>query len=125
LDDIQNNARESKEWIRFGSKKGDPYLSVFNEDIKKIVSQIEYAAGKSYNFQDEYFQYKIDTEQDGDVLKFSFFIKPKEVIKVTKKVVKPASKINKGMYLLIGVVVFALVELLVLLIAGVFTVLFR
>jgi len=119
LEEIQQNSIGSKDWNKFGSKHGDPYLSVFNENIKKIVSEIEYVAGKTYNFTDEYFQYRIDTEQVGEVLKFSFFIKPKEVVKVkTTKVKVDDSK--DGFYLLVGSIVFILLELLVLLIGGVF-----
>lgn len=120
LEEIQQNSIGSKEWIKFGSKSGDPYLSVFNEDIKKIVSEIEYEADKTYNFTDEYYQYKIITEQNGEVLKFSFFIKPKEAIKTVVKKVNGIEKYFNEKYLLVGTSIFILIELLVLLVFGVF-----
>lgn len=125
LEEIQQNSIGSKDWIKFGSKVGDPYLSVFNEDIKKIVSQIEYQPGKTYNFTDEYYQYKIDTEQSGEALKFSFFIKPKQAVKVeVKKSTGVESYFNEKNFL-IGTIIFILIELLILFIGGVFATLLR
>ena len=120
LEDIQNNTIGSKDWTKFGSKVGDPFLSVFNESIKKAVSAIEYEVGKSYNFTDEEFQYRIDVEQFGESPKYTFFIKPKHIVKVSTKKVRPEDESLIDKYLLVGTIVFILIELLVLLMGGVF-----
>jgi hypothetical protein len=123
LEDIQNSVIGSKEWLKFGSKVNDPFLSIFNEGIKSEISKIEYEPGKSYNFTDGEFEYKIDVEQIDEVPKYTFFIRPKKAITIPSKIKNKSNKSNN--YLLIGPIVFVLVEFLILLMLGVFQALFR
>jgi hypothetical protein len=124
LEDIQNSVLGSTEWSKFGSKAGDPFLSIFNENIKKVVAAIKYEAGQTYNFTDGEFEYKIDVEQVGEAPKFTFYIKPKQTkIISSKKSKKPEVGGNNN--LIIGIVVFVLIEFLVLVMLGVFQALFR
>lgn len=124
LEEIQNNIKGSKDWIKFGSKMGDPFLSLFNEDIKRTISQIEYEPGKDYKFTDDEFEYKIDVEQVGEHSKFTFFIKPKMIVSEYKKTVKnEKSDVNNN--LLIGTIAFVLIEFLILVLCGVFQAIFR
>lgn len=101
----------------------DPFLSVFDENIKKTISEIEYVPGKTYNFTDGEFEYKIDVEQVGDSPKYTFYIKPKKATIIPSKVKNKEGVPNN--YLLIGSIVFVLIEFLILLALGVFQALFR
>jgi len=123
LEDIQSSVIGSKDWLKFGSKSGDPFLSIFDEGIKTEISKIEYEPGKSYNFTDGDFEYKIDVEQVEDVPKFTFFIRPKKVAKIPSKIKTKDESTNN--YMLIGAIVLVLVEFLILLALGVFQALFR
>ena len=121
LEEIQDSVQGYKIWTKFGSKVGDPFLSIFNEDIKRAVAQIEYEPGKSYNFTDGEYEYKIDVEKtlDQESPKFTFFIKPKMVASSYKKQIKSDNNfIDK--YLLMGTILFVLIGFFILLIGGVF-----
>ena len=122
LEEIQDSVQGYKIWTKFGSKVGDPFLSIFNEDIKRAVAQLEYEPGKSYNFTDGEYEYKIDVEKtlDQESPKFTFFIKPKMIASSYKKQMKSANNNFIDKYLLIGTILFVLIGFFILLIGGVF-----
>jgi hypothetical protein len=103
LEEIKAACIGNPEWTYFGSKKEDPFLSVFTDDIKDLLGKIEYEIGKEYPFADGEFNYKIKVTEEDKKPKFSFYIKSKKAI-TTKAV--PTKKVfdisNYYLYIIIG-----------------------
>ena len=111
LEEIKTSVVGQKEWSNFGSKVGDPFLTIFSKDIKDALSQIDYEVGKSYNFSDNEFEYKVEVEDQLGEPKYVFFIKPKHVVENISTKLNFTTTQNYYLYIAILIVIFGFIIL--------------
>jgi len=114
LREIKEQALEYDDWVQFGSKLGDPYLSIFSDEIKKGIAAIEYKLGESYFFDDGEFNFKISVEEDNGAARFNLFIKPKKLEPIeTKEEKKLYLGMTPSIFLMVTTISFLLIVLVI------------
>jgi hypothetical protein len=117
LKEIKEQALEYKDWVKFGSKLNDPFLSIFSPVIIEGISSIKYEVDKNYYFDDGEFNFKINVVNDEGSPRFNFFIKPKSLESIKEA---EETKLYFGMTpgIFLSVVVFGILIILLGLLSG-------
>jgi len=104
IEEIKKSVEGNSQWVKFGAKVDDPFLSIFSEQIKKDIAPIKYAPGKAYKFVDETHEYKILVTTEKGKKKFDFYIKPLGNIK--KKYPNKILGIDGGVFIMGATAIF-------------------
>lgn len=89
LDDIKNTV--GTEWTKLGATTNGPNLSIFPVSINQGLAELNPIPNKTYFFDDETHNYKMDVSVENNKNKYTFFIKGQSVKQPEKAKPKQAA----------------------------------